>query len=393
MRYLLCLFSCLVFTLSAYASPLIIFDAGSSGTRMYVYDVENAQVTQLSSVKTKPGLSSLDPNNSQAMDDYFQKLLSAADNVLDAETKSQTPMYLYATAGMRMLPADQQEALFNAARLSLTTQANHFGYPEPAEVRAISGTEEAAFIWMSDNYLNGNLNLDKLTTKNTVVAVEMGGASSEIAYLSPRATQHTVDINNKGKNYQLYSYAYDGLGADKAMAAMVASGTPGFASCFPVGAPYPLETGEYVGTGNLEACVHAIKHEFIDLGAQYTCQQSTPLECSGFGVYQPVEMYANQWLLTSAFYYLFNTLQLADQYVSYANFVEKANAFCKMNWNEVKQINQPANILINYCFNAALTKTLFDSWHVNKKDKLRAVSSINGTTLEWPVGAALTLGQ
>jgi len=40
-----------------------------------------------------------------------------------------------------------------------------------------------------------------------------------------------------------------------------------------------------------------------------------------------------------------------------------------------------------------LSKTLFDAWHVGSKDQLKAVSAMNGTALEWPLGAVIYLGM
>lgn len=391
MRHVLCFFSCLLTCFSAQTKPLIIFDAGSTGTRIHVYDVEADQAQSLHTYRVKPGLSSMDPDNTQSFDQYFYLLLLSTEGILKPEDRGQTPIYLYATAGMRMLPADEQNAIMSVTRESLNKQAKVLGFSDATDVRTISGSEEATFIWISDNYLNGNLKQDTLSAKNTVVAVEMGGTSSEIAYIAQSAQQYTVPFAHKGFTYPVYSYAYDGLGADKAIASLYASGTPNFAACFPVGAPYPLATGEFIGTGNLDACVHAIKHEFIDPSAVIACHQATPFECSDFGVYQPLEIFTNHYILTSAFYYLFNTLGIADQTVPYSHFVEKAQDFCSMTWEEVQKIDQSADYLISYCFNAALSKTLFDAWHVNKKDKLTAVSSLNDITLEWPLGAALQL--
>lgn len=393
-RTFLCL-TLSLFSLSLWAKPLIIFDAGSSGTRVYVYEVDKGVATQLSSLKLKPGLGSLDPYNTQALNQYFKTLLDSTVTYISEDTRATTPIYLYATAGIRMLTEPQQDAILGATLGSLTTQAQILGYPAPLaeNVRTISGTEEGVFVWLSGNYLSGNLEQGHLSTKNTLVALEMGGASSEIAYLSGQAKDFTLPVEHGRKNYSVYAYGYDGLGADKALASMALSMTPGFDACFPVGAPYPLDNPTLIGTGNLEACVTSIKHEFVDPSELLVCHEQTPGHCSGLGVYQPRNYFTNRYLLTSAFYYLFNTLGLAEQPVAYSSFVKEAKGFCSMGWNEVLEINQPANTLINYCFNAALTKTLLDSWNVRKNDKLIAAATIDGTALEWPLGAALYLGQ
>lgn len=388
-----CLLLCL-FSLSVWAKPVIIFDAGSSGTRIYVYAVEGESAQSLHSFKVKPGLSSLDPNDTQAMDNYFNSLVQSAEAVLSPQEKSQTPFILYATAGMRMLPIEEQNALINAARLSLAKQADQYGYPQPLDedVRVISGTEEGGFIWITDNYLNGNLAKDTLSTGNTVAALEMGGASSEIAFLSRQAKNFTLPYTQKGQTYPIYSVAYDGMGANEALAKVAASGHPQFAACFPVGAPYPLTAPVFTGTGDLALCTQTIKSIFLDRSALEACRQETPGQCSGLGVHQPSNARVNEYILTSAFYYLFDLLEIANKTVSYSSFSEEASGFCSLTWEEAKASypKQDVNNLINYCFNAGLSQTLLDAWRIDSSDNLRAVSSLGGTPVEWPLGAALT---
>ncbi len=381
---------------SLWAKPVIVFDAGSSGTRMYIYEVEGEKATPLHNYRVKPGLSSLDPNDTQALDQYFYDLVKSAENILDAQAKAQTPFYLYATAGMRILPNEQQESLIHAARLSLAKQAATFGYPSPMDenIRVISGTEEGVFIWISDNYLSDSFAHYFLNAHNTVAALEMGGASSEIAFLSHSAQQFTLPYEHNHHSTPIYSYGYDGLGANEAIATLSASGNPQFASCFPVEAPYPLTAPKLTGTGNFHECTAAIKDQFINPAALRACQQETPGQCSGLGVHQPSTHAVENYLLTSAFYYLFDMLGIANETVTLNTFAEKSESFCRISWEEAKAAypNQDPNNLINYCFNAALSQTLFDAWGLDKTDNLKAVSKLNGVALEWPLGAAIYLG-
>lgn len=376
------------------AKPIIIFDAGSTGTRLYVYDVNGSEVKELHSTKIKPGLSELTPN---LYGHYFRLLLDSAKNVLDDTTKAQTPMYLYATAGVRMLPATQQDAIFNGTdigpgvRDTLQELAQSFGYPVPTvkQIRTISGTEEGMFVWMSNNYLHGSLNQSPLTTENTVAALEMGGASTELAFLSPKAKHHTMPLHHQGSKYTIYSYGYDGLGADKARARVQS------ADCFPVGAPVAMGANkpQEVGTGNFSACVKAIKKTFIDKTDYRRCQSKHGAKnCSSFAVYQPPVNSVTHYVLTDGFYYLFDYLKLPAE-TTQAEFLTAAKNFCSTPWSvlEAQDPNNP--YLINFCFNAALTKTMLDALHVKKTATLQATHILDNRQLAWPLGAALSLGQ
>jgi len=393
-RLIFCVFSFLIFPL--HAKPLIIMDAGSSGTRIYVYEAEAGQAKQLHSYRIKPGLSSLDPTDTKAFDQYFYLLLLSTEGALLPDARANTPIHLYATAGMRMLPLDEQEAIFAATLASLNKQAKILGFSDATDVRTISGTEEGVFIWTADNYLNGNLNKDELSTQNTVAALEMGGASSEIAYLSMRSEQHTLPLQHKDKTYAIYSYGYDGMGADKAMASMFtayAAGNADFAACFPVNATHSSGGVQVTGEGDFDRCARAMRVELFDDEQMIACSQEHGKDCSGMGIYQPREVFTNRYLLTSAFYYVFDLFGLADQYIQPDAFYNAGRDFCRMSWDDAraKYPTTPENYLITYCFNAALSKNLFDAWHVNKRDKLKAVATLNDVPVEWPLGAAIML--
>jgi Golgi apyrase len=98
----------------------VILDAGSSGTRVYIYkwknhakaakDASAAELKALPKIKLKenkkihPGVSSFAEKPSQIGPDHLKQLIEIAlDEVPDSKI-SETPVYLMATAGMRLLP-------------------------------------------------------------------------------------------------------------------------------------------------------------------------------------------------------------------------------------------------------------------------------------------------
>lgn len=401
-RILMSLCLSLVSTLLC-AKPIIIFDAGSTGTRLYVYDVNGTEVKELHSTKIKPGLSELTPN---LYGHYFRLLLDSAKDVLDDTTKAETPMYLYATAGVRMLSAAQQEAIFDGTeagpgvRDTLKEMAANFGYPVPdiKNIRTISGTEEGMFVWMSDNYAHGTLNQSPLTPENTVAALEMGGASTELAFLAPKAEHHTVPLHHQGLDYRIYSYGYDGLGANKALERMKSSYNKKknkLPACFPAGATVPVGSNkpQLIGEGNFSACVKAIKTEFVDNVHYRICQAKHGSKyCSDFAVYQPPVSAVTHYLLTDGFFYLFKYLNLPEE-TTQPQFLSAAKSFCSTPWAQLEAQDPNNPYLINFCFNAALTKTMLDAMHVKKTAILHAADTIEDRPLAWPQGAALSLGQ
>lgn len=389
-------------SLSAFAKPVIIFDAGSTGTRMYLYEVEGNEATQVINTKIKPGLSELGPN---LYTHYVKLLLNAAEEYLDDELKAQTSIYFYATGGVRILPQSEQDKIFNGSeqgpglRNIVQEQAQAFGYPNPPDdhIRTITGAEEGMFVWIADNYATGTLGHSQLNTENTVAALELGGASAEIAFLPKDSEHHMLPFQHQGNIYQVYTYGYDGLGDKAALARM--SNTHGFkksafASCFPVGAPYPdADKPMLIGKGNFNACVNVIKAEMIDPKTYLACRAKHGSHCSDLGIYQPSTKAVDLYILTSGFYYVLDYLGLANEEVDIADFVEASQSYCSAYWEDI-EANDPDNpYALNICFNAALAKSLLDIWHVRKSAHLMAVNVVDDQTLEWPLGAALSLGR
>ena len=73
--------------------------------------VELGEGTQIT-----PGLSSFAPGNISDVPGYLAPLVEYARSVVPEPSQAATPIYLQATAGMRLLPKDQQTALLEAVR-------------------------------------------------------------------------------------------------------------------------------------------------------------------------------------------------------------------------------------------------------------------------------------
>ncbi|XP_023218165.1 ectonucleoside triphosphate diphosphohydrolase 4-like [Centruroides sculpturatus] len=185
----------------------IVIDAGSSGSRVYIYvwpphkgNLEHLlDIHQLTDEfnrplvkKITPGLSSFADEPFKASDYLYPLLQFAAENV-PIDKHVQTPLFILATAGMRLLSEDIQESILNDLRVDIP-QNFSFHFP-PTNVEVISGKQEGIYLWIAINYLLGNFdhtfeNDDKtkivtnssIWRKPTVGMLEMGGASLQIAY-------------------------------------------------------------------------------------------------------------------------------------------------------------------------------------------------------------------
>uniref|UniRef100_A0A5K3EVA9 Apyrase n=1 Tax=Mesocestoides corti TaxID=53468 RepID=A0A5K3EVA9_MESCO len=208
----------------------IIVDAGSSGSRLFVYCIPLIESTtrSLPSVtlctddkgepltkKVNPGLSSFssDPSSSGV---YISSLVSIAAKHIPKKYHSVTPIYILATAGMRLLSESQQSDIWNAVREAIK---NDFDFKfEESWMQTVSGYYEALYGWITVNYLLDNF-VDP--PKPSVGMLDMGGASMQIAYEVPSEAQvledHIMRFTIGGKNtYNVYVMTFLGYGTHAA---------------------------------------------------------------------------------------------------------------------------------------------------------------------------------
>lgn len=187
----------------------VLIDAGSSGSRVHIYvwpphSGDSRQLLQIRYLKDeagndvakriKPGLSSCYSDVSSASD-YMKPLLDFASEHVPASKHKETPLFILATAGMRLLNVKQQEAILNDLRTDIPNEYS-FLFP-PASAQVITGKEEGIYSWISVNYLMGrfdhsvnaeqpvaiNLGKGPITTRQRSIGMlEMGGASVQIAF-------------------------------------------------------------------------------------------------------------------------------------------------------------------------------------------------------------------
>ena len=121
------------------------------------------------------------------MSDYLRPLLAHARDQIPPSLHKDTPIFLLATAGMRLLsPKKQAEILLETCRFLHRHSdfkiegASDVG-PCGSSVRIITGEEEGLFGWIAVNYLmDGFSGLSG--DRTTYGFLDMGGASTQIAF-------------------------------------------------------------------------------------------------------------------------------------------------------------------------------------------------------------------
>ncbi|OXB75470.1 UNVERIFIED_CONTAM: hypothetical protein H355_016531 [Colinus virginianus] len=138
----------------------IVLDAGSSHTNLYVYEWpaekenDTGVVQQVEVCKVEgPGISGYSQSTEKAGPSLVQ-CLRQAEEVIPLEQHQETPVYLGATAGMRLLRLENKDAADKVlSSVEKTLRSAPFNFQG---ARIISGQEEGAYGWITINYLLGN---------------------------------------------------------------------------------------------------------------------------------------------------------------------------------------------------------------------------------------------
>ncbi len=223
-----------------------VVDAGSSGTRFYIYSHD---YQTLWSKKITPGLAQVSPDK---VSNYLQQLVP--NNALQA-----IPTYIYGTAGMRLISEDEQFQRYAAVKQWFSQKSGWL----IQDVRTILGKEEGFFAWLAANQ---NENVYK-------GVLEIGGASyqvnipvsQEIAMrLSP---EDITRFSNRGQTVYVWSKSYLGLGINEVEKKVALETT-----CYSQN--YPLSNGS-LAQGDISQCIQTLEsHPELTLLQQFTEAQS-----------------------------------------------------------------------------------------------------------------------
>ena len=105
--------------------------------------------------KVKPGISDLSDDPTQ-VEAYMNPLLKSAKQTIPEDKQASTPIFLLATAGMRLLPEDQANVILGEVRKLLTTKRNfHFCFRTMIMARITAGQVEGIYGWVTVTFILG----------------------------------------------------------------------------------------------------------------------------------------------------------------------------------------------------------------------------------------------
>ncbi|XP_053727762.1 ectonucleoside triphosphate diphosphohydrolase 4 isoform X1 [Synchiropus splendidus] len=375
----------------------LVVDCGSSGSRIFVYcwprhngnphqllDIRQMRDQHRKSVvmKIKPGISEFARTPEKASD-YIYPLLSFAAQHVPKHKHQETPLYILCTAGMRILPESQQEALLEDLRTDIPVNFNFLFSDSHVEV--ISGKQEGVYAWIGINFVLGRFDHEQSdgepvvdvhvpggdqqevrVRKRTAGVLDMGGVSTQIAYEVPKTVSFAspqqeevaknllaefnlgCDAHRTEHVYRVYVSTFLGFGGNAARQryekSLIANTTTrnkllgqhlGESAQTPVLDPcLPTDLLEQIGpssqkihlrgTGDFDKCRQVL---------QPLLDRSNMSQTSLSGIYQPPINYTNsQFYGFSEFYYCTeDVLRMGGDYNA-TKYSQAAKSYCATQW-------------------------------------------------------------
>ena len=378
----------------------ILFDAGSSKTRMEIYQVsaegpslQPSDVTELnpSPDKVKPGIADLaeDPSKVEA---YMMPLLESAKKTIRQDKHAATPIFLLATAGMRLLPEDQQNAILDEVRKLFKDKTKcPFMFEDDNDARIISGKDEGIYAWVSVNFLSGVFG----SKKASFGSLDLGGASQQNIFALNRKKSNLTVIKVSGRTYKVFAHSYLGHGQDEAREKYLRSivqnadcvrnsGCILKSPCHNKGFKGTLKFNDqlkvFEGTAQVDLCRQMI-HGLL------FCRSRDLKKCPFSG--QP--RLRGKIYGISAIYFVLSDIgtvctDCENNEVTPRKIGYSAEEFCRRDYNEIN-INPYSK---NRCFGANYIYELLTTGYKLAKNKRIAVAgSLHGFDLGWTLGAML----
>ncbi|TPX15058.1 uncharacterized protein E0L32_004888 [Thyridium curvatum] len=361
----------------------VILDAGSSGTRLHIYRWKNpakalkdASPEELHSLpklmtekkwtkKIRPGVSTFGENPSEVGREHLQSLVDHALDIIPEDQIHDTPIFLMATAGMRLLPQVQQKALTREI-CSYLQQNTQFSLPDcDLHIQVIKGETEGLYGWIASNYLLGGFDHPDMHNHgkdhHTYGFLDMGGASAQIAF-APNATEaekHWDDLkllrmrtmDGKPSEYKVFTATWLGFGVNQARESYVKTLEDAYQSpdvvelpdpCMPTGLRTTLDgqpadksdktAPTLVGTGNFNECLRKTKPL---LGKDVPCENEP---CLLNGQHVPaLDFDVNHFIGVSEYWHtthgVFGTKD--DKAYDFNTYQERVQEFCSRDWDGI----------------------------------------------------------
>ncbi|XP_014343043.1 ectonucleoside triphosphate diphosphohydrolase 3 [Latimeria chalumnae] len=408
----------------------IVIDAGSSRTTVYVYSWPAEKENNTGVVKeaykcnvTGPGISSYASNPPKAARS-LEACMNETKKIIPVPLHKDSPVYLGATAGMRLLKL-QNETAANAVLSSIEDYFKFLPF-DFRSARIITEQEEGVFAWITANYF-----LDNFLEKNvwnawvrrdgseTVGALDLGGASTQIAFIPKEPTEglnSTVMVTLYGYQYEVYTHSFQCYGKNEIEKRFLAILVQTSLSVSMVDNPcYPRGYHVSFMMGNIfqSLCTESQRPEkynpeqtvtFVGTGDPAVCKEKVSLvfnfpscdrkeNCSFDGVYQP--SINGKFVAFAGFYYITEALNLTGKF-PLDTFNSTVWSFCSQNWIKLQAIlpNAEEKYIRSYCFAANYIYNLLVRGYKFDSETWPQISfqrNAGNNSITWSLGYMLNL--
>uniref|UniRef100_A0A8D1XAJ1 Ectonucleoside triphosphate diphosphohydrolase 8 n=1 Tax=Sus scrofa TaxID=9823 RepID=A0A8D1XAJ1_PIG len=435
----------------------IVFDAGSSHTSLFVYqwpankENDTGVVSQALACQAKgPGISSYTSDPAQA-GESLQGCLDEALALIPKAQHKETPTFLGATAGMRLLSQKNSslaEDIFAAVSRALGRSPVDFWGAE-----LLTGQDEGAFGWITINYVLGRLvkvpqaapgrgrrgggrgsawlvpglsapvcgqysfsgEWIRPLEETLVGALDMGGASTQITFvpegpIRDQSTQATFRLY--GFDHSVYTHSYLCFGREQMLNRLLAGlvqGSPALlvrhpcyhsgyqdtvavaslyeSPCVPTAAPPDLTRNVTVEGTGNPGACISAIRKLFNFSS---CQGRE--DCAFNGVYQPPVR--GRFYAFSSFYYTFHFLNLTSG-LPLAAVNASIWEFCQRPWKlvDVGTAAQDPR-LRDYCASGLYILTLLLEGYGFREETWGGIEfrkQASGTDIGWTLGYMLNL--
>lgn len=440
----------------------IVIDAGSSGSRLHIYkwqdpnyaalaeQAKNSDEANLKSVpkiyqsedwlyKIKPGLSSFENHPDKAYKKHIKPLLKFAETIIPKEKIKDTPVFLQATAGMRLLKKKTQDKILENICNGIKKHSKFNIDDCSNQIQVIDGETEGIYGWLSLNYLSGHFdNYDVASSEHfTFGFMDMGGASAQIAFVPSDkndidrhrediATVILKSINGDLQQWDVFVSTWLGFGANQARQrywAQLVNALPEnlngyddddfstrtlYDPCMPKGATADFEFKgikfKGKGLGDFEQCRKSIYPLLL---------KNTPCydePCLFNGVHTPpIDFNKDKFVGVSEYWYIPNDIfKLGGDY-DYLKFSQDVEKFCNSEWDTILTNNKegkynsiPDSFLIDSCFKSTwILNVLHEGFEMPRSDSFpndddessapvfQSLEKVGETELSWTLGRIL----
>lgn len=348
----------------------IIIDAGSSGSRLHFFKYSNNKnmpiIEEIFTTKSTTPLAAFAETPEKAYESLNPMLVQAEKVIHDHAIPKPVPTAILGTAGMRLLASDQQKAIYDNLKLNLLE--NHKNTLAPKNINTISGKMEGLYGWLDVNYLLKNFQ----NNAPTVGSIDIGGASTEIAYAIEKSNKSINEtaftINNT--NYVVFSKSFLGLGMDEARGSMDID--PNAITCYPKGY-FATEKNNF----DLPQCSN-IYNQIID---------NYQIKKSGMPTYK-----IPTFVVFGGAYYTYHFFGQGPTIPNQDTLEQTIiKPLCNNTWEALKQAYpaEPEIYLVAYCANSVfVTNLLFDAFQLQPQ-QMNIASAIDENKIDWALGAML----